>query len=139
MQTLRGVQHVGSRSALITTTILIFLASSYTIFQRHRSQLSCYPKWGLRPLKAWLPDGHSQNFRFYAFGPLGFWTMALLRYTAKFIPFLSLVCVAPPSPTLHLDAIQGKEGKKVCHLATLPQGPQPDGVSARRVRFQDGS
>ena len=26
------------------------------------------------------------------FGPLGFWTMALLRYAAKFDPFLSLDC-----------------------------------------------
>ena len=29
--------------------------------------------------KAWLPDGYSQIFRSYVFGPSGFWTMAPLR------------------------------------------------------------
>ena len=48
--------------------------------------------------KAWLPDGYSQIFRSYVFGPLGFWTMAPLCFTAKFDPFLSLVC-APLPPT----------------------------------------
>ena len=44
-------------------------------------------------LKAWLPDGNSQIFSSYVFGPSsGFWTMAPLRYTAKFDPFLSLDC-----------------------------------------------
>ena len=28
----------------------------------------------------------------YVFGPLGLWTMAPLRYAAKFDPFLSLDC-----------------------------------------------
>ena len=31
-------------------------------------------------------------FRLYVFGPSGFWTMAPLRYAAKFDPFLSLDC-----------------------------------------------
>ena len=44
------------------------------------------------PPTAWLPDGYSQIFRSYVFGPSGFWTMALLRYAAKFDPFLSLDC-----------------------------------------------
>ena len=43
-------------------------------------------------VKAWLPDGDSQIFRSYVFGPSGFWTMAPLRYAAKFDPFLSLDC-----------------------------------------------
>ena len=60
--------------------------------------------------QAWLPDGYSQIFRLYLFGPLGFWTMAPLRCTAKFDPFLSLDC----APALHPDAIQGKEGIKFC-------------------------
>ena len=30
-------------------------------------------------LQAWLPDGYSQIFRPYAFGPSGFWTIAPLR------------------------------------------------------------
>ena len=34
--------------------------------------------------KAWLPDGYSQIFRSYVFGPSGFWTMAPLRYAGKF-------------------------------------------------------
>ena len=38
----------------------------------------------------WLPDGYSQFLRLYVFGPSGFWTMAPLRYAAKFDPFLSL-------------------------------------------------
>ena len=40
----------------------------------------------------WLPDGYSQIFRLHVFGPSGFWTMAPLRYAAKFDPFLSLDC-----------------------------------------------
>ena len=55
-------------------------------------------------------------FRLYAFGPSGFWTMAPLRYAAKFNTFLSLDC-APHA--LHPGAIQGKEGIKFCHLAKL--------------------
>ena len=35
--------------------------------------------------------------RTYVFGPLGFWTMAPLRYAAKFDPFLSLDCAPTPS------------------------------------------
>ena len=42
--------------------------------------------------QAWLPDGYSQFFRLYVFGPSGFWTMAPLRCAAKFDPFLSLDC-----------------------------------------------
>ena len=30
-------------------------------------------------VKAWMPDGYSQIFRSYVFGPSGFWTMAPLR------------------------------------------------------------
>ena len=33
----------------------------------------------------------------YVFGPSGFWTMAPLRYPAKFDPFLSLDCAPTPS------------------------------------------
>ena len=43
-------------------------------------------------MKAGLPDGYSHIFRWYVFGPSGFWTMAPLRYAAKFDPFLSLDC-----------------------------------------------
>ena len=37
----------------------------------------------------WLPDGYSQNFRSYMFGPSGFWTMA----PQNLIP--SFPCIAP--------------------------------------------
>ena len=53
------------------------------------------------PSRAVLPDGDSRILRSHVFGPSGFWTMAPLRYAAKFDPFL------------------GKEGIKFCHLATL--------------------
>ena len=48
-------------------------------------------------VKTGLPDGYSQIFRGYVFGPSGFWTMAPLRYAAKFDPFLSLDCAPTPS------------------------------------------
>ena len=44
--------------------------------------------------------------------------MAPLRYAAKFDPFLSL----DYPPALYPGTIQGKEGIKFCHLATLHQG-----------------
>ena len=47
--------------------------------------------------QAWLPDGYHQIFRSHVFGPSGFWTMAPLRYAAKFDPFLSLDCAPTPS------------------------------------------
>ena len=36
----------------------------------------------------WLPDGYSQIFRSYVFGPSGFWTMA---------PVYGLYCAPTPS------------------------------------------
>ena len=44
----------------------------------------------------------------------GFWTMAPLRYAAKFDPFLSLDC-APHPPPWHKE----RKGIKFCHLATF--------------------
>ena len=69
-------------------------------------------------IQPWLSDGYSQNFGSYVFGPSGFWTMAPVpvRCAAKFDPFLSLDFAPTP---LHPGAIQGKEGIKFCHLATL--------------------
>ena len=55
--------------------------------------------------------------------------MAPLRYAAKYDPFLSLDC-APSA--LHPGAIQGKEGIKFCHLATL-QEVGSDGGSNKLV------
>ena len=52
---------------------------------------------GVKARDAWLPDGYSQIFRSYLFGPSSFWTMAPLRYAAKFDPFLSLDCAPTPS------------------------------------------
>ena len=48
-------------------------------------------------VNSWLPDGYSQIVRSHVFGPSGFWTMAPLRYAAKFDPFLSLDCAPTPS------------------------------------------
>ena len=67
-------------------------------------------------VQSWLPDGYNRILRSYVFGPSGFWTMAPLRYAAKFDPFSSLDCTPH---ALHPGAIQGKEGIKFCHLATL--------------------
>ena len=41
--------------------------------------------------KAWLPDGYSQIFRSYMFGPSGFWTMAPLCCAAKFCHLATMV------------------------------------------------
>ena len=62
-----------------------------------------------------MPDGYSQIFISYVFGPSGFWTMAPPRYRQNMIP--SFPWIAPPA--LHPGAIPGKEGIKFCHLATL--------------------
>ena len=51
-----------------------------------------------RQQQAWLPDGYSQIFRSYVFGPSGFWTMGPLRYAEKVDPFLSLDCAPHPPP-----------------------------------------
>ena len=59
----------------------------------------------------------------YVFGPSGFWTMAPLRCAAKFDPFLPFLGLRPHA--LRPGAIQGKEGIKFCHLATLPLTPLP--------------
>ena len=58
--------------------------------------------------QAWLSDGYIQIFKSCLFGPSGFWTMALLRYTAKFDPFLSLDCARVERGG---GEIQGKEGR----------------------------
>ena len=56
-----------------------------------------FPPLCLDATKVWLPDGYSQIFRLYVFGPSGFWTMAPLLYATKFDPFLSLDCAPTPS------------------------------------------
>ena len=38
------------------------------------------------PLRQWLPDGYSQILMSYVIDTSGFWTMAPLRYAAKFDP-----------------------------------------------------
>ena len=54
-------------------------------------------KKSMEESRSWLPDGDSQIFRSYVFGPSGFRTMAPLRCAAKFDPFLSLDCAPTPS------------------------------------------
>ena len=56
----------------------------------------------------WLPDGDSQIFRAYVFGPSGFWLLAsglVLCQMAKFDPFFSLHC----AHALHPGAMQGRD------------------------------
>ena len=65
---------------------------------------------------AWLPDGYSLIFRIvcvWPFGLEGLW----LRYATLQNLIPSFPWIAPHA--LHPGAIQGKEGIKFCHLATL--------------------
>ena len=55
---------------------------------RHSSVPPRAPEWESER-GAWLPDGYSQILRLYEFGLSVFWTMAPLRYAAKFDPFKS--------------------------------------------------
>ena len=66
--------------------------------------------------RQWLPDSYSQIFRLYFLGPLGLkdYGSAMLRCKIWSLPFLALC-----PHTLHPGAIQGKEGFKICYLATL--------------------
>ena len=57
--------------------------------------------------QAWLPDGNSQTLRSYLFGPSVFWTMALLRYAAKFDPFFPWI--APPRPPPWRNPRKGRD------------------------------
>ena len=84
------------------------------------------------PSPSWLPDGYSQIFRSYVFGPSGFWTMAPLRYTAKLDPFLSLDCAPTPS-----TLAQFKERKGSCfaaqHSGAIVQ--KPEGPNTYNLKF----
>ena len=71
----------------------------------------------------------SQIDRSYMFGASFFWTMAMLHY-------LSFPWMALPSPALHTGAIQGKEGIKFCHMATLIIGGRV-GHGRGRARMTD--
>ena len=59
-----------------------------------------------------LPDGYSWILRSYVCGPSGFWTMASLRYTAKFDPFLSLDCAPTPSTLCPPSPPPGRNPRK---------------------------
>ena len=66
--------------------------------------------------RPWLPDGYSRIFRILGVLPFGLldYGSATLRYKIWSLPFLGLRPHA-----LHPGAIQGKEGIKFCHLATM--------------------
>ena len=72
--------------------------------------LVCGSKSWKNVAQAWLPDGYSQIFRLYLFGPSGLKGYGL-RLTAKFDPFLSLDCAPLPS-----TLAQSKE-RKESHFA----------------------
>ena len=75
----------------------------------------------------WLPDGYSKKNRVYVFCPLGVkdYGSAVLPCKMWSLPFLAL---HPPTRT-----IQGKEGIKFCHLATLVASGQ---MNQRRTNSQ---
>ena len=76
---------------------------------------------------SWLPDGYSQIFRSYVFGPSGFWNMALLRYAAKFGPFLSLDCAPTPTPSTFAQSKDRKGSNFAAQrsgaIVQKPEGP----------------
>ena len=57
----------------------------------------------------------------YVFGPLGFWTMAPLRYAAKFDPFLSLDCAPTPSTLVQSKERKGSNFAIWQHCEMLPK------------------
>ena len=81
------------RAPLALAAVCLFLV--YFIYSSSAPQPP--PPNGPNSYKAWLPDGDSRILRLYVFGPSGFWTMAPLRWAAKFDPFLSLDCAPTPS------------------------------------------
>ena len=86
--------------------LLHFLSCSNLKISSHPASFTP-EKTAVRPTPAWLQDGDSQIFRLYGFGPLGFWTMAPLRYAAKFDFLLSLDCAPRPST---LAQSKGRKG-----------------------------
>ena len=62
----------------------------------------------------------------YVFGPSGFWTMAPLRYAAKFDPFLSLDCAPTPS-----TLVQSKERKRSNFAIWQPCREEENGYNER--------
>ena len=86
--------------------------------------LSVWQQHGLQ-WSTWLPDGYSQIFRWYVFGPSGFWTMAPLRYAAKFDPFLSLDCAPTPSTLAQSKERKGSNfaAQRSGAIVQKPKGP----------------
>ena len=85
-----GEERFRTTSTGMATTVQSSMLASFLnlrIVTRSRA-CPCYP---------WLPDGYSQILRSYVFAPSGFWTMAPLRYAAKFYSILSLDCAPMPS------------------------------------------
>ena len=73
-------------------------------------------KYAPVPGRSWLPDGYSQIFRSYVSGPSGLkdYGSAMLCCKIGSLPFLGL-----RPHDLHPGTVQGKEGIKFFHLATL--------------------
>ena len=74
------------------------LYKTYCVYVQHKPCTRLGHTLTPSPFPLVLPDGYSHIFRSYVFGPSGIWTMAPLRYAAKFDPFLSLDCVPRPPP-----------------------------------------
>ena len=73
-----------------------------------------------------MPDGYSQIFRSYVFGPSGFWTMAPLCYAAKFDQIL-------PSGNLVLDYVKATASSAVV-IKWVIEDVDEAGDSCRRRR-----
>ena len=82
-------------------------------------------------IRPWLPGGYSRIFRIVCVWPMGLldYGSATLNCKIWSLPFLGLRPHA-----LHPGAIQGKEGIKFCHLATMDSTKGKEGRKERTER-----
>ena len=78
-------------SSLIPTKLMTTLRYERLILRRNRGTSQKYSS------EHGCQIAIARFLESYVFGPSGFWTMAPLRYAAKFDPFLSLDCAPMPS------------------------------------------
>ena len=104
---LRRKHQIGASSKKYKSNIILLSATYHDcqicgtkiLRNRHEIRVHVANKHKMKFLdyQAWLPDGDSRVLRSYVLGPPGFWTMAPLRYAAKYDPFRSLDCAPTPS------------------------------------------
>ena len=81
--------------------------------------------------QVWLPDGYSQIFRWYVFGPSGFWTLAPLRYAAKFAIWQP--CHQHPQAMDHHQHGHHHQAEHGIHLNAISPPPPPAAVHQVQV------